>query len=374
MSIGAAGPAIVRASREPSFEKASPAAISAGRDGPGVELPVARSTRASSLRPATFQIRAAVLPCSSILSPDSSASSRAATTSIGPGVPSASRRMRAKADTVAVAVGGEVDRPSVGGEGGRAEAAGPLVGGERPLGAAAEVDEGEVVVPALGEAADHGEAAVAADVDEPPDAADVGDEPPIAAVGADEVGVHARRGPSVRRDQQRTAVVGPAAEVVGRLAAVGEPPEVGPVGADGIDLRVHPAAGGQGEGQAIAGRRPPDGADRVVERGHRLGPAPFGGHDPDLGQAAEVGDERNPTAVRRETGGRARAHLRHPGHHRPGIVGRPAEGRGDADAMITRPSPGAILNIVIPLIDRCLMASSPCGTSPQEWQATRSTD
>ena len=115
------------------------------------------------------------------------------------------------------------------------------------------------------------------------------------AVGhAEQVGVDGVAVARVSAQHQLAPVVGEAREAIRLLAARREPPEPGSVGADQVDLRVHPPARRKREGELRPVGRPLDEANRVVERGHGLGPAAVHGHAPHLRQAAEVRDEGDP--------------------------------------------------------------------------------
>src|SRR5205085_2464698 len=95
--------------------------------------------------------------------------------------------------------------------------------------------------------ADDGSTAIAADVGQATDAPGLGDQSPSAIDHVDEVGIGIRRLLPIRGDPDGPAVVGPALELVGLLAAVSQSTETRPVGPDQVNLRIHPATGGDGD-------------------------------------------------------------------------------------------------------------------------------
>ena len=97
MLAGAVAPDTLMASFFPSRDQVRPDTMSPGSFGPARVSFLRRSMKASSCRPATFQTRAAFAPESSSAKVASSASSRAATTSMGPGEPSRAIETRARA-------------------------------------------------------------------------------------------------------------------------------------------------------------------------------------------------------------------------------------------------------------------------------------
>ncbi len=218
---------------------------------------------------------------------------------------------------VAVQVRGQVDRHAVGRKDRGAEARRRLVRRERRFAARLQVDDRDVLVAALPDPRDQGEAAVAADAGQPGGTA-AGRHPPPGA-GRHLVGEGVERGGvgPVGRQQQQTAVVAEAGQQVVRLAGSlrgADPRELLAVGPHQVDLGVHAAARGQGERQEAAVGRPLHLANLVFEAGHPLRPDAVGSHRPYLRHAALVRDEGEAQAVGREARRPAAADAGHPRH------------------------------------------------------------
>ena len=224
-------------------------------------------------------------------------------------------------DAVAVLVGGQIHGPAIPRKR-SAEAARPLVRREQRLLRGREIHEIEIVVAAADEAREERALAVARQVREASDPPVLHRETHLFRRDVVEIGVDRGAVPAVGSEREGAPVLRPDAQIVGLLAAVGQPPDAGAVGAREIDLLVHAAARREREREPRPLGRPRHASDRILERRDLLGPSAGGRDGEDLRNAGHVRDEGEALSVRGEARPRAEPDTDHRGDGAFQVVGK----------------------------------------------------